>query len=99
MATAASDVFTEHLGVIAALRDNYQRQDDQAAVAGLVLAQQEAAASCSEREDAVKAAIKGAPPAPACHRRRRCAVALHRAWPQGRIHATPPCLPRHRAQS
>ena len=59
MATAAHDVFTEHLGVISALRDNYARQEDASAVAGLVRAQQEAAAASTQREDQAKSAIKG----------------------------------------
>lgn len=62
MAAAAQDVFSEHLGVIAALRDNYQRTEDAAAVAGLVRAQQEVAAACSAREEQVKQTIKGALP-------------------------------------
>lgn len=60
MATAAQDVFTEHLGVISALRDNYARTEDATAVAGLVRAQQEVAAACVQREDQVKETIKGA---------------------------------------
>lgn len=61
MASAAQDVFDEHLGVISALRDNYARTEDASAVAGLVRAQQEVAAACSQREEQVKEAIKGAP--------------------------------------
>jgi hypothetical protein len=60
MATAAQDVFTEHLGVISALRDNYARTEDATAVACLVRAQQEVAAACGQREDQVKETIKGA---------------------------------------
>ena len=55
----ATDVFTEHLGVISALRENYARTEDASAVAGVVRAQQEVAAACSEREQQVKEAIKG----------------------------------------
>lgn len=63
MATAAQDgVFAEHLSVIAALRDNYARAEDASAVAGLVRAQQDVAAACSQREEQVKDAIKGAWP-------------------------------------
>ncbi|EFN55001.1 hypothetical protein CHLNCDRAFT_52771 [Chlorella variabilis] len=58
MASAAQDVFDEHLGVISALRDNYARTEDASAVAGLVRAQQEVAAACSQREEQVKEAIK-----------------------------------------
>lgn len=60
MSTAAQDVFSEHLGVISALRDNYQRTEDAVAVAGVVRAQQEVAAACSAREKQVKETIKGA---------------------------------------
>lgn len=80
MAAAAQDVFSEHLGVIAALRDNYQRTDDAAAVAGLVRAQQEVAAACSGQEEQVKQTIKGALPGRGmqrcCRERLRCAPIL-----------------------
>ena len=59
MATAAQDVFTEHLGVISALRDNYARTEDATAVASLVRGQQEVAAACEQREDQVKETIRG----------------------------------------
>lgn len=59
MASAAHEVFAEHLGVIQALRDNYARTEDANAVAGLVRSQQEVAAACSQREDQVKETIKG----------------------------------------
>lgn len=55
----AQEVFAEHLGVISALRDNYARTEDAAAVAGLVRTQQEVAAACSAREEQVKEVIKG----------------------------------------
>ncbi|KAL4857281.1 hypothetical protein ACK3TF_002572 [Chlorella vulgaris] len=58
MASAAHEVFAEHLGVIQALRDNYARTEDANAVAGLVRSQQEVAAACSQREDQVKETIK-----------------------------------------
>jgi hypothetical protein len=60
MALAAQDVFAEHLGVISALRDNYARTEDAAALAGLVAAQRESATACEEREQRVKEAIRGA---------------------------------------
>jgi hypothetical protein len=59
MTSAAQDVFQEHLSVISALRDNYARTEDANAVAGLVRAQREVAASCKQREDQVKESIKG----------------------------------------
>ena len=52
--------FQEHLSVIAALKENYKRPEDAAAVASVVRSQQNAAAACSQREDEVKVAIKGA---------------------------------------
>jgi hypothetical protein len=54
-----TDVFNEHLGVIQALRDNYARNEDAAAVSSLVRAQQEVSAACSQREKQVKETIKG----------------------------------------
>lgn len=59
MANPAQDVFSEHLGVISALRENYARGEDAAAVASLVRSQQEVAAACSGREERVQEAIKG----------------------------------------
>lgn len=53
-----TDVFNEHLGVIQALRDNYARNEDAAAVATLVKTQQELSAACSQREKHVKETIK-----------------------------------------
>lgn len=55
----AQEVFAEHLGVISALCDNYERTEDAAAVAGLVRAQHEVAAACTAREQQVKEVIKG----------------------------------------
>ena len=60
MALAAENVFEEHLGVIEALKDNYTRQDDAAAVAGVNSLREELAQLCATREDEVKAAIRGA---------------------------------------
>lgn len=60
MALAAENVFEEHLGVIEALKDNYTRQDDAAAVAGVNGLREELAQLCAAREDEVKAAIRGA---------------------------------------
>ena len=57
---AQASQFQEHISVIGALRENYRRPDDAAAVASVVRSQQNAAAACSQREDEVKEAIKGA---------------------------------------
>ena len=59
MAQLATDVFDEHLSVIAALRDNYVRKDDAAAVLGIQRVQQEIAQLCSGREEHVKQSIRG----------------------------------------
>jgi len=59
MAAAAQDVFEEHLGVIAALKDNYTRRDDAQTVANINNLKDEVAQLCSLREDQVRDAIKG----------------------------------------
>ena len=59
MAAAAQDVFEEHLGVIAALKDNYTRKDDALTVADVNSLKEEVVRVCAAREDEVKEAIKG----------------------------------------
>jgi len=59
MAAAAQDVFEEHLGVIAALKDNYTRRDDALTVANINNLKDEVAQLCMAREDDVKEVIKG----------------------------------------
>uniref|UniRef100_A0A1D2A4V4 Kinetochore protein Spc24 n=1 Tax=Auxenochlorella protothecoides TaxID=3075 RepID=A0A1D2A4V4_AUXPR len=53
------DVFDEHLGVIAALRDNYARHDDTDTIRELLGIQEELEGLLSSREDTVKQAIQG----------------------------------------
>ncbi|KAL6779548.1 hypothetical protein ACKKBG_A12720 [Auxenochlorella protothecoides x Auxenochlorella symbiontica] len=52
------DVFDEHLGVIAALRDNYARHDDTDTIRELLGIQEELEGLLSSREDTVKQAIQ-----------------------------------------
>lgn len=59
MATAVHDVFEEHLGVIAALNDNYTRRDDIVSVENVIALKEEIARICLAREEDVKEAIKG----------------------------------------
>jgi hypothetical protein len=59
MAAAQDALFDEHLGVIAALKDNYSRQDDAAMVGSILGLKEELAQLCAAREEAVKGAIKG----------------------------------------
>jgi kinetochore protein Spc24 len=63
---ATQDVFEEHLGVIAALKDNYARKDDAHAVSSVLKLQEEISQLCCTREEQVKTAIKGE-----CHATRR----------------------------
>jgi hypothetical protein len=59
MATANCGVFEEHLGVIAALKENFLRREDAISVAQTNSLREEVAQLCRARESEVKDAIKG----------------------------------------
>lgn len=56
--SATGGVFDEHLGVIAALKDNYMRREDALAVANVNSLREDLSQLCHAREDEVKNAIK-----------------------------------------
>lgn len=106
---SAQDVFGEHLGVIGALSDNYARNEDAAALAGVVRTQQDVAAACEAREEQVKEIVRGGrclalPPALAVGAAAACRPCSNRRPLQVHflnlpISAPPflPCHSRHRA--
>lgn len=59
MAVAQQEVFEEHLGVIAALKDNYTRRDDEVTIQNLHDMKAELDHLCAAREDDAKSIIKG----------------------------------------
>lgn len=59
MATTSCGVFEEHLGVIAALKENFLRREDAISVAQTNSLREEMAQLCRARESEVKEAIRG----------------------------------------
>ena len=60
MAAPTGDVFEEHLGVIAALKENYLRREDAVTVTNINGLREQVAKLCRAREDEVKEVIRGA---------------------------------------
>ena len=59
-ANTMQGAFDEHLKIIAALKDNYGRNDDASSIAHVAEVQREVEAACRAKEDKVAALVKGA---------------------------------------